>query len=72
MSMPSQLRQAVIMDFQDLPEPCRTDIQQLAKLSFETLNDNKVIFIFEEIRAFCPEFTGATSGFGLLHAAHHL
>ena len=43
---------------------------QLAKLSFEALNDNKITFTLEEIRASCPEFTtipGAINGFGLLH-----
>jgi len=59
-----------VTDFQDLPEPCNTAIKQLAKLSFKALNNNKVTFTLEEMRASCPEFTtipGAINGFGLLH-----
>ena len=59
-----------ITGFHDLPEPCRKIIEQLAKLSFEALNNNKIIFTFEEVKASCPDITatsGAIAGFGLLH-----
>ena len=57
--------------FHDLPKPCKEIIKQLAKLSFEAIDVNKVIFTFEEIRASCPGFTaipGEVNGLGLLHA----
>ena len=58
----------------DLPEPYNTIIQQLSKLSFEALNDNKLIFTFDEIKAACPDIIGipgAINGVGLLQAVEH-
>ena len=53
----------------DLPEPYNKIIQQLSKLSLEVLNDDKLIFTLDEIKAACPDITaipGAIKGFGLL------
>ena len=58
----------------DLPEPYNRIIQQLSKLSLEALNDDKLIFTFEEIKEACPDVTaipGAINGCGLLQAVEH-
>ena len=66
--------QGNITKLTDLPEPYNKIIQQLSKLSLEALNDDKLIFTLEEIKAACPNITatpGAISGFGLLQAVEH-
>ena len=58
----------------DLPEPYNKIIQQLSKLSLKALNDDKLIFTFEEIKEACPDITaipGAINGYGLLQAVEH-
>ena len=58
----------------DLPQPYNKIIQQLSKLSLEALNDDKLIFTFEEIKEACPDITaipGAINGCGLLQAVEH-
>ena len=58
----------------NLPDPCTKVIQQLSKLSFEALKDNKLVFTFDEIKQACPDITnipGAINGFGLLQAVQH-
>ena len=69
-----QYLQGNIIKLTDLPEPYNKTIQQLSKLSLEALNDDKLIFTFEEIKAACPNITatpGAINGFGLLQAVEH-
>ena len=66
--------QGNITKLTDLPEPYNKIIQQLSKLSLEALNDDKLIFTFEEIKASCPDMTaipGAINGCGLLQAVEH-
>ena len=66
--------QGNITELSDLPEPYNKIIQQLSKLSLEALNDDKLIFTFEEIKASCPDLTaipGAIKGFGLLQVVEH-
>ena len=66
--------QGNITKLTDLPEPYNTIIQELSKLSLEALNDDKLIFTLEEIKAACPNVTatpGAINGFGLLQAVEH-
>ena len=66
--------QGNITKLTDLPEPYNKIIQQLSKLSLEALNEDKLIFTFEEIKASCPDMTaipGAINGFGLLQAVQH-
>ncbi|XP_065913093.1 NACHT, LRR and PYD domains-containing protein 3-like isoform X2 [Dysidea avara] len=63
-----------ITDLAKLPQPCNIIVQQLSKLSLEGLNNNKLIFTSEEMRAACPGFEaieGALNGFGLLQAVKH-
>ena len=58
----------------DLPDPYYKVIQQLSKLSLEALNDDRLTFTFDEIKAACPDFAtvpGAINGFGLLQAVEH-
>ena len=58
----------------DLPEPYNKIIQQLSQSSLEALNDDKLIFTLDEIKASCPDITtipGAIKGFGLLQAVEH-
>ena len=58
----------------NLPEPYNKIIQQLSKFSLETLNDDKLIFTLDEIKAAYPHITttpGAINGFGLLQAVEH-
>ena len=67
--------QGNITKLTDLPEPYNKIIQQLSKLSLEALNDDKLIFTFEEIKEACPDITatpGAINGCGLLQAVEHL
>ena len=66
--------QGNITKLTDLPEPYNKIIQQLSKLSLEALNDDKLIFTFEEIKEACPDVTaipGAINGCGLLQAVEH-
>ena len=63
-----------ITDLSKLPEPYSTIIHQLSKLSLEGLNNNKLIFTLEEMRAACPDIAivpGALNAFGLLQAIQH-
>ena len=63
-----------ITDLTNLPHPCNKIIQQLSKFSLEALNNNKLVFTFDEIKAACPdimEIPGAINGFGLLQAVQH-
>ena len=58
----------------DLPEPYNKIIQQLSKLSLEALNDDRLIFTLDEIKAAYPDITaipGAIKGFGLLQVVEH-
>ena len=66
--------QGNITKLTDLQEPYNKIIQQLSKLSLEALNDDKLIFTFEEIKEACPDITtipGAINGCGLLQAVEH-
>ena len=63
-----------ITDLATLSEPYNTIVQQLSKLSLEGLNNNKLIFTLEEMRAACPgieAIEGGLNGFGLLQAVEH-
>ena len=60
-----------ITDLAKLPQPYNTIVQQLSKLSLEGLNNNKLIFTLEEMRAACPGIEAALNGYGLLQAVEH-
>ena len=58
----------------NLPDPCNKIIQQLSKFSLEALNNNKLVFTFDEIKVACPDIEtipGAINAFGLLQAVQH-
>ena len=58
----------------NLPNPYNKIIQQLAKLSLEALNNDKLVFTLDEIKAACPDIPaipGSINGFGLLQAVQH-
>ena len=61
-------------DLANLPEPCNAIVKQLSKLALKGINNNKLIFTLEEMRAACPSIEaikGALNGFGLLQAVQH-
>ena len=63
-----------ITELSNLPDPCNKVIQQLSKFSLKALNNNKLVFTFEEIKEACPDIEvipGAINGFGLLQAVQH-
>ena len=63
-----------ITDLTNLPDPCSKIIQQLSQFSLEALNNNKLVFTFNEIKAAYSDITaipGAINGFGLLQAVQH-
>ena len=63
-----------ITDLTNLPDPCSKIIQQFSKFSLEALNDNKLVFTFDDIKVACPDIAtipGAINGFGLLQAVQH-
>ena len=63
-----------ITDLTNLPDPYSKIIQQLSKFSLEALDNNKLVFTFDEIKVACPDIAaipGAINGFGLLQAVQH-
>ena len=63
-----------ITDLTNLPDPCGKIILQLSKFSLKALNNNKLVFTFDEIKVACPDIAtipGAINGFGLLQAVQH-
>ena len=63
-----------ITNLASLPEPCNKVIWQLSELSLQALNENKLIFTLDEVKAVCPDIEtipGAINGFGLLQAVQH-
>ena len=58
----------------NLPEPYNKIIQQLSEFSLKALNDNVLVFTFDEIKNACPNIVsipGTINGFGLLKAVEH-
>jgi len=64
----------IIRQLTDLPEPCNKIVKQLSKLALQALNNNQLVFTYNEIEVACPDVTatpGAINGFGLLQAIQH-
>ena len=59
---------STVIDIAQLPEPCKTIINQLSKFSLQALNNNQLEFTFDEIKAVCPDITEIIDGYGLLQA----
>ncbi|XP_065899282.1 NLR family CARD domain-containing protein 3-like isoform X2 [Dysidea avara] len=63
-----------VPDIHDLPSPYKNTILNLARLSLQGLDDNKLIFTFSDIRKCCPEVDTTPElihGYGLLQAIQH-
>ena len=57
-----------------VPKPILTIVDKLSELAFKGLQENKLVFTFEEIKQICPcidQTVGAINGFGLLQAVEH-
>ena len=63
-----------IKQLADLPEPYSKIVKQLSKLALHALNNNQLVFTYEEIETACPDVIAtpeAINGFGLLQAVQH-
>lgn len=63
-----------ITELANFPEPCNRIVKELTKLSLEALNNDQLVFTFDEIKAACPGIasnTAAINGFGLLQVVQH-
>jgi len=63
-----------IKQLTDLPEPYSRTVKQLSKLALQGLNNNQLVFTYEEIETACPDILTipeAINGFGLLQAVQH-
>ena len=57
-----------------VPKPVLDIVYKLSKLAFNGLQENKLLFTFDEVKEVCPhvdETVGAINGFGLLQAVQH-
>ena len=57
-----------------VPKPVLDVVYKLSKLAFNGLQQNKLVFTFDEVKKLCPhvdETVGAINGFGLLQAVQH-
>ena len=58
----------------NVPKQVLDIVYKLSELAFKGLQDNKLVFTFDEIKQTCPcidETVGAINGFGLLQAVEH-
>ena len=68
------LENNTITDLDHLPEPCSKIVKQLSKLALQALNNNQLVFTYDDIKVTCPDVIAtseAINGYGLLHAAQH-
>ena len=58
-----------------VPKPILDIVYNLSELAFKGLQDNKLVFTFEEVKEVCPNVddntVGDINGFGLLQAVEH-
>ena len=57
-----------------VPKSVLDIVYKLSELAFKGLQENKLVFTFDEIKEVCPHFdetVGAINGFGLLQAVEH-
>ena len=57
-----------------VPKPILNIVYNLSELAFKGLQENKLVFTFDEIKEICPNIdnaVGAINGFGLLQAVEH-
>ena len=66
----------VIRSMKDLPKDVSDIVTRLSQLAFVGLQNNQLVFSYDEIQANCPEIEndipGAFNGFGLLQVVQHL
>ena len=65
---------SVVNELTDFPNNIVEFIYKLSKLAFKGLQNNQLVFAFDEIKKVCPEVDttpGAINGFGLLQAVQH-
>ena len=58
----------------DVPKPVLDIVYNLSELAFKGLQENTLVFTFDEIKQTCPNIdktVGAINGFGLLQAVEH-
>ena len=68
------LENITITDLDHLPEPCSKIVKQLSKLALQALNNNQLVFTYDDIKVTCPDVIATPepiNGYGLLHAAQH-
>ena len=59
---------------ENVPKPILNIVYNLSELAFKGIQENKLVFTFDEIKQKCPsinEMVGAINGFGLLQAVKH-
>ena len=59
---------------ENVPKPILDIVYNLSELAFKGLQENKLVFTFDEIKQKCPsinETVGAINGFGLLQTVKH-
>ena len=64
----------VVDKLENVPKPILDIVYNLSELAFKGLQENKLVFTFDEIKQKCPsidETVGAINGFGLLQAVKH-
>ena len=66
----------VVLSLKDLPKNISDIVTRLSQLAFVGLQNNRLVFSYNEIKANCPEIEkdipGAFNGFGLLQVVQHL
>jgi len=68
------LENSTITDLDHLPEPCSKIVKQLSKLALQALNNNQLVFTYDDIKGTCPDVIatpGTINAYGLLHATQH-
>lgn len=63
-----------ITHLSNLPEPYNETIKQLSSLSLQAVDQNKLVFTLDEIKAICPNIEiipGGINCFGLMQAVQH-
>ena len=63
-----------INKLENVPQQVLDIVYKLSELAFKALQENKLVFTFDEIKQTCPyidQTVGAINGFGLLQAVEH-
>ena len=55
----------------DIPKPILDIVYNLSEFAFKGLQENKLVFTFDEIKQICPCINEEVNGFGLLQAVEH-